>query len=142
MRYWDRRGGPLWPDLLESDEVPTLVQERRAVPREVSEEAWKEYAWQGHRNQSHERVCERGGFGPNELAILLYQRCKRLEASLELACLHSQPDTAMKLEAKSEKSLERIKIAFQALRDGREHASSNLYRALAAEFPQDAEDAQ
>lgn len=35
------------------------------------------------------------------------------------------------------KSLERIKIAFQALRDGREHASSNLYRALAAEFPTD-----
>jgi len=33
------------------------------------------------------------------------------------------------------KSLERIKVAFQALRDGKEHASSKLYRTLAAEFP-------
>lgn len=32
-------------------------------------------------------------------------------------------------------SLERIRTAFQALRDGKEHASSKLYRALAAEFP-------
>lgn len=32
------------------------------------------------------------------------------------------------------KSMERIKVAFQALRDGREHASSNLYRVLAGEF--------
>jgi uncharacterized protein (DUF934 family) len=31
--------------------------------------------------------------------------------------------------------LERIRVAFQALRDGREHASSQLYRTLAAEFP-------
>ena len=31
--------------------------------------------------------------------------------------------------------LERIRVAFQELRDGREHASSNLYRVLAAEFP-------
>jgi hypothetical protein len=32
-------------------------------------------------------------------------------------------------------SLERIKVAFQALRDAKEHASSKLYRVLAAEFP-------
>jgi len=31
--------------------------------------------------------------------------------------------------------LERIRMAFQALRDGREHASASLYRVLAAEFP-------
>ena len=31
--------------------------------------------------------------------------------------------------------LERIQTAFQALRDGKEHASSNLYRVLATEFP-------
>lgn len=33
--------------------------------------------------------------------------------------------------------IERIRDAFQALRDGLEHASSNLYRVLAAEFPVD-----
>lgn len=43
-----------------------------------------------------------------------------------------------KLAAKSPEMhdrLERIRTAFQALRDGREHASSALYRVLAAEFP-------
>ena len=34
-----------------------------------------------------------------------------------------------------ETCVERIRVAFQALRDGREHAISNLYRVLAAEFP-------
>lgn len=37
------------------------------------------------------------------------------------------------------RKLERIRVAFQALRDGREHASSSLYRVLAAEFPVDGE---
>lgn len=32
-------------------------------------------------------------------------------------------------------ALERIRVAFQALRDGKDHASSKLYRVLAAEFP-------
>jgi hypothetical protein len=53
------------------------------VPREVSEEAWKEYAAQGHGDQDHQRIIERQGFAAVELAILLFQRIKRLERSLE-----------------------------------------------------------
>jgi hypothetical protein len=52
-----------------------------AVPFDVSAEAWKEYAAQGHGSQSHERICQRGGWGAAELAILLYERIKRIEAA-------------------------------------------------------------
>ncbi len=48
------------------------------VPLVVAEEAHKEYAAQGY-SQSLARLNERGGFGAAELAILLYQRIKRLE---------------------------------------------------------------
>lgn len=51
------------------------------IPRVVAEEAYKEYAAQYGNEQSFERLCERGGFGAEELAILLYERIKRLEAS-------------------------------------------------------------
>ncbi len=51
------------------------------VPMVVAEEAHKEYAAQGH-SQSLARMNERGGFGASELAILLYQRIKRLEAGI------------------------------------------------------------
>lgn len=51
-----------------------------SVPWEVSAEAWKEYAALGH-DQSHERLCARGGFSVEEIAVLLYQRIKRLEGS-------------------------------------------------------------
>jgi hypothetical protein len=59
--------------------APVQTAGLRSVPWEVSAEAWKEYAAQGHGDQSHERLCERGGFGAAELAILLYDRIKRLE---------------------------------------------------------------
>lgn len=95
MRYWHRSDGPQWPNPDQSQEVP-CQHERASVPREVSEEAWKEYARQGHGDQSHERLIQRGGFGSNELAIFLYQRCKRLEASLELACIGSQASGEVK----------------------------------------------
>lgn len=49
------------------------------VPYEVAEEAYKEYKAQYGGTQSLERLCERGGFGCAELAILLYERIKRLE---------------------------------------------------------------
>jgi hypothetical protein len=45
----------------------------------VAEEAYKEYADQYGNSQSFERLCERGGFGIDELAILLFDRIKRLE---------------------------------------------------------------
>ena len=49
------------------------------IPRDVAEEAYKEYADQYGNSQSFERLCERGGFGIDELAILLFDRIKRLE---------------------------------------------------------------
>ncbi len=54
------------------------------VPLVVAEEAYKEYAAQHGARQSLKRLGERGGFGASELAILLYERCKRLEK-----CEHS-----------------------------------------------------
>jgi len=49
------------------------------VPLCIAEEAYKEYASQYGTSQSLERLGERGGFGCSEIAILLYERCKRLE---------------------------------------------------------------
>lgn len=51
------------------------------VPREVAEEAYKEYAAQFGTSQSLDRLNERGGFGVSEIAILLFERIKRLEAA-------------------------------------------------------------
>lgn len=58
------------------------VQNERAptIPMPIAEEAWKEYAAQGHGDQSLQRINERAGFGIFEVAALLYDRCKRLEA--------------------------------------------------------------
>jgi hypothetical protein len=44
-------------------------------------------------------------------------------------------DNLVREGAERDAVLERIRVAFQALRDGREHASSKLYRVLATEFP-------
>jgi hypothetical protein len=51
------------------------------IPVPIAEEAWKEYAAQGHGDQSLARMNERGGFDAAELAILLYERIKRIERS-------------------------------------------------------------
>jgi hypothetical protein len=59
--------------------APIQTTQEKSVPWDVSAEAWKEYAAQGYGDQSHERICERAGFGAAELAILLYERIKRLE---------------------------------------------------------------
>lgn len=58
-----------------------VTQSARSIPLEVAAEAWKEYAAQGHGRQSLERLCERGGFGASEMAILLYERIKRIEST-------------------------------------------------------------
>jgi hypothetical protein len=52
------------------------------IPRIVAEEGYKEYAAQHGTSQSFERLCERGGFTPAELATLLFNRIKRLEEEL------------------------------------------------------------
>jgi hypothetical protein len=48
------------------------------VPRELSAEAYKEFAARYGTEQSHDRLLERGGFGLYELTVLLFQRCRRL----------------------------------------------------------------
>lgn len=53
--------------------------ERNEIPMPVAEEAYKEYSAQYGTEQSLRRLNERGGFGWSELAILLYERIKRLE---------------------------------------------------------------
>lgn len=50
----------------------------REVPLVVAEEAYKEYSAQHGTSQSLKRLGERGGFHCSELAILLYERIKRL----------------------------------------------------------------
>lgn len=49
------------------------------IPELIAREAYKEYAMQYGTQQSFERLHERGGFGCAELAILLYDRIKRIE---------------------------------------------------------------
>jgi hypothetical protein len=44
------------------------------VPWELSARAWGQYAALGHGGQSHERLCERGGFGVYEFVHLLHGR--------------------------------------------------------------------
>ena len=51
-----------------------------AVPMEVAEEAYKEYAAQFGTSQSLKRMGERGGFGATEIAVLLFQRIKRIQS--------------------------------------------------------------
>lgn len=61
--------------------APMQCDRGDTAPLAVAAEAWKEYAAQGHGSQSLERINERGGFHAAELAILLYERIKRLEAA-------------------------------------------------------------
>lgn len=89
MRYWDDvRKKPLWPTPHQNDGQEAPIQRDRFVPMEVAEEAWKEYAAQGHGDQSLERINQRNGFGASELAILLYHRIKRLEYALSASTHH------------------------------------------------------
>jgi hypothetical protein len=60
--------------------APMQTAHDTEVPLAVAAEGWKEYAAQGHGCQSLARINERGGFGASELAILLYDRIKRLES--------------------------------------------------------------
>jgi len=61
--------------------APVQIQPygNKDIPYEVAEEAYKEYAAQHGNGQTLERLCERGGFASSEMAILLYDRIKRLE---------------------------------------------------------------
>ena len=56
-----------------------------SIPWPVAEEAYTEYAAQYGKQQTLERLAERGGFGMSEMAILLYERILRLEAESKQA---------------------------------------------------------
>lgn len=51
-----------------------------SLPWAVAEEVYKEYAAQYGKEQSLERLAQRGGFGTTETIILLFERIKRLES--------------------------------------------------------------
>jgi hypothetical protein len=59
---------------------PLLQCADRTVPLEVAEEAYKEYSRRYGTSQSLDRIRERGGFGAAEIATLLFDRIKRLQA--------------------------------------------------------------
>lgn len=61
---------------------PVQREEHSVLPRELVEEAYREYAAQGHGSQSLERLNERGGFGVGEVLMLLYDRINRLQGNL------------------------------------------------------------
>jgi len=49
------------------------------IPYKIAEEAYKEYSARYGSTQSLQQLNDRGGFGAEELAILLYYRIKRIE---------------------------------------------------------------
>jgi hypothetical protein len=69
----------------EGNSVRTFpIQDTRgkdSVPIEWAEEAYKEYATQFGTSQSLEDLGSRGGFGATEIAMLLFQRIKRIQSS-------------------------------------------------------------
>ena len=80
---WMRTNGkypeslPVVPVQVEFDTYRGSI--KPTVPLELSLEAYKEYAEQYGTSQSHDRMIERGGFGILEIAVLLFERIKRLE---------------------------------------------------------------
>ena len=55
------------------------LQKSEDLPWEVAEEAYLEYSKRYGDQQSLERLAKRGGFGGSEIAILLFQRIKRIQ---------------------------------------------------------------
>lgn len=79
---WRHSGGNNWSSegAGKLEVVPVQIHSlARTVPKELAAEAYKEYAAQYGTGQSFERLHERGGFGLDELAILLYERIRRIE---------------------------------------------------------------
>ena len=62
---------------------PVQQEPHSELPRELIEEAYREYADQGHGDQSLARLNERGGFGVGEVLMLLYDRINRLQGKLK-----------------------------------------------------------
>lgn len=86
MRYrpvtllWSRSTERGWRDSGGSAIETVAMQSTKttAIPKVIAQEAYKEYADQGHGAQSFDRLHERGGFGDTELILLLFERIQRL----------------------------------------------------------------
>jgi hypothetical protein len=52
------------------------------IPSVIAEEAYKEYAAEYGVCQTLARINERGGFGSEELSILLFNRIKRIQSEI------------------------------------------------------------
>lgn len=79
--FWthDRVGN--WKDAGGSPITTVPMQsDFRRVPEIIAQEAYKEYADQGHGSQSFARLHERGGFSAGEIIMLLYERIQRINA--------------------------------------------------------------
>lgn len=63
----------------EVDSVGAIWTSKANIPKMIAQEAYKEYVDQGHGGQSFDRLHERGGFSAEEIAMLLFDRIKRLE---------------------------------------------------------------
>lgn len=79
---WKDGAGRTWPTAPVQKSQDIMGDHK--IPRIVAEEAYKEYAAQHGSSQTFELLCARGGFGQSELAILLFNRIKRLEERLKV----------------------------------------------------------
>lgn len=64
---------------MNNDRLPLQQNSERGVSRPIAEMAYLEYVRQCGDSQSFERLHERGGFGTEELMMLLCQRIVFLE---------------------------------------------------------------
>lgn len=67
-------------DTLSGKNVPLQNHNEREIRIEIAQEAYKEYQANFGNDQTFERLQDRGGFGIDEICMLLYARIKRLES--------------------------------------------------------------
>lgn len=79
MKHFTRSNG-VW-----NCPVMPIQKSGATIPAAIAEEAYKEYAAQFGTSQSLARLNERGGFGAEELAMLLFQRIERLQQEINSA---------------------------------------------------------
>ena len=63
-----------WAPVQRARWTPAAFNFPTRVPWAMSAKAWEAYAAEGHGDQSHERLCERGGFGVEEFCACILGR--------------------------------------------------------------------